>query len=430
MSRSSALVTDDAFWSKATGERQTEPDSGQTIRVLDFMEATWVGGPAKNLIEFARRTDQTDTSCPRVSVQVATFERGASETNEFVCSCRNAGIPVHVIRERFAFDPAVVRAVSRLIETYDPDIVQTHSVKSHFLLRLSGAYRRYPWIAFHHGYTLENLKMRLYNQLDRWSLPAARRVVTVCQPFAADLRRVGIPGERISTQHNAVRPFHPAQQEQIATLRAALGVPDHAQILLSVGRLSREKGQADLIQAAGLLRDQQPERVFRLILVGDGPDRSRLEAMARRCGVHDWIHFAGHRADVAPYYGLADVVVLPSWTEGSPNVLLEAMAAGLPIVATAVGGVAEIVSSSRAALLVGRKQPASLARGIAEVLCDENLRCELRVAAYRTASAYSPERRYGSLLKVYRSCMTEPKTSPKPSLSARHEWVRAQQNSG
>jgi glycosyltransferase involved in cell wall biosynthesis len=167
-----------------------------------------------------------------------------------------------------------------------------------------------------------------------------------------------------------------------------------------------------------------------LILVGDGPDRSRLEAMARRCGVHDWIHFAGHRADVAPYYGLADVVVLPSWTEGSPNVLLEAMAAGLPIVATAVGGVAEIVSSSRAALLVGRKQPASLARGIAEVLCDENLRCELRVAAYRTASAYSPERRYGSLLKVYRSCMTEPKTSPKPSLSARHEWVRAQQNSG
>lgn len=430
MSRSRALVSNGAFWSKAEGEQQTEPDSGQTIRVLDFMEATWVGGPAKNLIEFARRTDQTDASSPRVSVQVATFARGASATNEFVCSCRSAGIEVHVIPERFAFDPAVVRAVSRLIETYDPDIVQTHSVKSHFLMRLSGAYRRRPWVAFHHGYTQENLKMRLYNQLDRWSLSAARRVVTVCQPFAADLRRVGVPRERISTQHNAVGPFRPARREQIDALRAAVGAPDDAQILLCVGRLSREKGQADLIQAAGLLREQRPERIFRLILVGDGPDRSRLEAMARRCGVHDWINFAGHRADVAPYYSLADVVVLPSWSEGSPNVLLEAMAAGLPIVATAVGGVPEMVSPARAALLVGRKQPASLACGIAEVLGDENLRSELGIAAHSTASAYSPERRYRSLLKVYRSCMTEPKASPKPSLSARHEFVRAQQNSG
>jgi glycosyltransferase involved in cell wall biosynthesis len=160
-----------------------------------------------------------------------------------------------------------------------------------------------------------------------------------------------------------------------------------------------------------------------LIFVGDGPDRSRLESIARRCGVHDWINFAGHQADVAPYYSLADVVVLPSWTEGSPNVLLEAMAAGLPIVATAVGGVPEIVSPSRAALLVGRKQPASLARGIAEVMGDENLRSELRVAAHSTALTYSPERRYRSLLKVYRSCMTEPKTSPKPSLSARHDSI-------
>jgi glycosyltransferase involved in cell wall biosynthesis len=428
MSRSSALATDDVFWSKAVGEQQTEPDSGQIIRVLVFMEATWVGGPAKNLIEFARRTHETDTPYPRVSVQVATFERGASETNEFVGSCRSAGIPVHVIRERFAFDPAVVRAVSQLLETYDPDIVQTHSVKSHFLMRLTGAYRRCRWIAFHHGYTLDNLKMRLYNQLDRWSLPAARKVVTVCQPFTADLRRVGVPRERICTQHNAVRPFRPARREQIAALRTALGVPDHAQILLTIGRLSSEKGQADLIQAVGMLRNQQPERTVRLILVGDGPDRSRLEAIARRCGVYDWINFAGHQADVAPYYSLADVVVLPSWTEGSPNVLLEAMAAGLPIVATAVGGVPEIVCPSGAALLVGRQQPASLARGIAEVLGDKNLRSELRVAALSTASAFSPERRYRSLLKIYRSCMTEPKTSPKPSLSAPHEWVQAQQN--
>lgn len=419
------LVIDGAIWSKVTEERS---GPAQVVRVLDFMEATWVGGPAKNLIEFARRASHTDTSSPRVSIHVATFERGESESNEFVRSCRNAGIPVHVIRERFTLDPAIVRAVSRLIETYDPDIVQTHSVKSHFLMRLTGAYRRRRWVAFHHGYTLTNLKMRVYNQLDRWSLPAARKVVTVCRPFASDLQRIGVPCERITTQHNAVRPFSPARSKQVIKLHQALGIPDHAQILLSVGRLSREKGQADLIRAVGLLRDQKPGCTLRLILVGDGPDRSSLEAIARRCGVRDWINFVGHQTDVAPYYSLADVMVLPSWTEGCPNVLLEGMAAGLPIVATAVGGVPEIVSASGAALLVERKQPAALARRIAEILGDENLKAELRAAAQRAASAYSPERYYDSLLTVYRSCMTDPEASPEPSSSASYTWARAQQN--
>lgn len=426
MSLNSVLAIGGAIGSKpAEKERR---DCARAIRVLDFMEASWVGGPAKNLIEFARQASNADTSFPRVSIQVATFERSDSESNEFVGACRNAAIPVHVIRERFALDPAIVRAVSRLIETYDPDIVQTHSVKSHFLMRLTGAYRSRRWIAFHHGYTLTNLKMRLYNQLDRWSLPSARKVVTVCRPFASDLQRIGVPRERITTRHNAVRPFYPAASKQVIELHQALGIPDHAQILLAIGRLSREKGQADLIRAVGVLRNQHPESTLRLILVGDGPDRSSLEALARRSGVHDWINFAGHQADVAPYYSLANVMVLPSWSEGSPNVLLEAMAAGLPIVATAVGGIPEIVSASGAALLVERKQPKALARRIAEILGDENLKHELRVAARSAASAYSPERYYHSLLAVYRSCLAAPKTSPESSPSARYAWARAQQS--
>lgn len=421
----SALLTDPVLLSTAIGERR---DPGSTIRVLDFMEATWVGGPAKNLIEFARQAGQMESSAPRVSLQVATFARGASESNEFVHSCRTAGIRVHVIRERFAFDPALVRAVRRLIERYDPDIIQTHSVKSHFLIRLTGAYRHCRWVAFHHGYTLTNLKMRLYNQLDRWSLPCARKVVTVCRPFASELNRIGVPCERITTQHNAVRRFSPASTEELAQLRDAHGIPNHAQVLLSVGRLSREKGQADLIKAIGHLRREKSERVLRLIFVGDGPDRAGLDALARRCGVHDWINFAGHKANVAPYYSLADVVILPSWTEGSPNVLLEALAAGLPVVATAVGGVPEIVSAFGAALLVERKQPAALARRIAEILGNGDLRSELSAAAQRTASAYSPERYCSSLIEVYRSCMVEPKSSPESPRSRRYVWVRPLQN--
>ena len=374
-----------------------------TIRVLALMESSCVTGPAKNLIEFAIRAACRRQN--RANITVVTFQRGQRVRNTFVEACRKAGVSVHVIREQFRFDVAALSQLQRLIERLDPDIVQTHSVKSHFLMRLSGMHRQRPWIAFHHGYTWTDFKDRSYNSLDRWSLPAAYRVVTVCKPFAAALQRKRVEAAKISVQHNSVNPFTPAADDDVRELRRQLGLSSSAFVLLAVGRLSREKGHIDLVPALEHIRRKRGELPIRLIIVGDGPEMLAINKAAVKHGVRDWIIHVGHQADVSRCFSLADIMVLPSHTEGSPNVLLEAMAAGVPIVATTVGGVPEIATHGETALLVEKKDPCAIAEAILCLLDNPGLRRNLVQSARIVAQSYSPEAYCNSILALYESCL-------------------------
>ena len=371
------------------------------------MEALWpTTGPAKNLLEFACRAAAAPKSLPRANIEIATYHRGTGPiSSDFVLACQKAGLEVHIIHERFLFDLAVVPAIRGLIARRKPDIIQSHAVKSHFLIRLAATHRERPWIAFHHGYTWTSPRTRIYNQLDRWSLRAANKVVTVCRPFASDLEEIGVRPERIVVRHNSVKNFSPAREEVVVQLRQTLGISENTQVLLCVGRLSREKAQADLIEAAALMRREGSQANVRFVVAGDGHDRQKLQDMARSLLVEDWFIFAGQVADLVPYYTMADLVVMPSHTEGSPNVLLEAMAAGLPIIATAVGGVPEIVENEKQALLVEKHNPVALARAIDQLLNNANLRKRLSEAARQSISSYSPEAYYDSILSLYQGCL-------------------------
>lgn len=383
-------------------------ESEKTTRVLAFVEASSLTGPAKNLIAFARRAAVRRGSQLGAIISVVTFHRGKSlASNSFILACRKAGLDVHVIREGFPFDLSIIPAIRRLVAALKPEIVQTHSVKSHFLVKLSAVYRERCWIAFHHGYTWTDLKMRLYNQLDRISLPTASRVVTVCRPFASALEDMGVRAESIAIQHNSATTFIRPPNDEILELRQTLRIVPGTKVLLNVARLSREKGHLDLIDAIARLKIQKNELKFHLVIVGDGPERKRLKDKIRASGVADRVTFAGYQADVTPYYAMADLMVLPSHTEGSPNTLLEALAAGLPIVATAVGGVPEIVTTEKEALLVGKQNPIALAYAIERVLRDKDLQRNMSCAAQRAASAYSPEAYCDSVLSMYTNCLAE-----------------------
>jgi len=407
---------------------------GSTLRVLALMEATTVGGPAKNLIEFCRRArtlDPLPDGSPAFEISIATFHRDPSAShnsnngdglphstaseapNQFVAAARAAGITVDVIPERFRFDPRVVGALRSLVERRAPDIIESHQIKSHFLVKLAGLWRERPWIAFHHGYTETDLKMQLYNRLNRWSLPACHRVVTVCEAFTRQLTREGVRPERISVRHNSIRPdaFARAAGDDARALRARHGVADGERAILAVGRLSREKGHADLVSALGELWRARPDVNFKLLVVGEGPERSRVERAAEEEGIAERVVFVGHVGDVRPYYAAADVLALPSHSEGSPNVLLETMAAGVPAVATAVGGVPEIATDGKTALLVPPRDPAAMAGALARVLTDARLAEELAANATRLVSAgYSPEAYARALFGIYRDLVRERQT--------------------
>jgi glycosyltransferase involved in cell wall biosynthesis len=374
--------------------------SGGTIRVLALIEATSVTGPAKNLIGFARRAR------PSVELQVATFRRASAPDRGLLPALADAGIGVHLIDEAGAGDVRVLSKLLALLRAERPDIIQTHNTKSHVLLRLAGRARGAPWIAFHHGFTNLDWKDRAYNRLGPRAMRGADRVVTVCRAFAAQLAAAGVEKERILVRPNFVLPFEPPAAAEVESLRARLGMPAGVRVLLAAGRLAPEKGHADLLQAAAILKSGQAGD-FRLVIVGEGPERANLERQRRELNLNDVVLLAGYQPDIRPYYGLAGLLVLPSHSEGSPNVLLEAMAAGLPIVATRAGGVAEIAEDQRTALLAPVRDPASLANAIRRLWTDPEAARRLGEEARRTSRQFAPEAYVKALMALYKSLILQ-----------------------
>lgn len=366
------------------------------IRLLAIIEADTVTGPAKNLLEFCRTAGQAGIE-PAVTVEIGVFLRG--KDSEFAEAARASGVPVHAIAEQGSFDRRVLRQLRTLVVRSNPDIIQTHAVKSHFLARLSGIWKLRAWIAFHHGYTTTDLKMRLYNQLDRWSLRAPRRICTVSQAFERQLRARGVPSSRITVVDNAIDAgYWRARVARVdrGSVRRQLGIGDEEKVIIAIGRLSREKAHIHLVRAFEHLR-ARGSGALRLVIAGDGPERRMLEQAAGKGVV-----FTGQVRDPAPYFAIADVMALPSLSEGSPNVLLEAMAAGVPVVATRVGGIPEMVEDGVSALLAPPADPPALAAAIGRLLDDPSLAAAIAdKAGALLARRYSPLHRARTLAALY-----------------------------
>lgn len=362
-------------------------------------------GPAKNLLQFAELA-RSPRQGPAVEIHPVVFQRPGAPTL-FIESARRLSLPVHVIPEKSRFDASVVAGLALLVRELAPDIVQTHAVKSHFLVRKAGLYRERPWVAFHHGYTAPNLRARLYNQLDRWSLRAARQVITMSEPFRRELIGKGVAPDRIAVVHNAIAPDWGARSREpaaAAALRARLGIVSTARVILLVGRLSREKDHATLLAAVAKLRQSGDVPEVHLLLVGDGPERSRIEQAIGALGLAGAVTLTGQVPSAEPYYGIADVAVLSSLSEGSPNALLEAMAVGIPVVATRVGGIPEIVSDGESALLIAPRDVAGMNRALERVLTSSDLADKLAREARRTIETrHTPEARTQRLIGIYRT---------------------------
>jgi glycosyltransferase involved in cell wall biosynthesis len=320
----------------------------------------------------------------------------------FIDTVREARIPVEVIHESGLFDRSVIRNLSQLAERVRPDIIQTHAVKSHFLGRLASLPSQAPWVAFHHGYTWPTFRVRLYNQLDRWSLRAARKVLTVSLPFREELIARGVNPDRIEIIHNAIPPQWGRRfrdPEQSGALRATLGIAVDRNVILIVGRLSREKDHLTLLEAvAGLPSELHPH----LVIVGEGPERSRIEERIRNLNLAGSVTLTGQQGSAEPYYGIAQVAVLSSLSEGSPNALLEAMTAGVPVVATRVGGIPEIVSHGESALLIEPGDIRAMKGSLIALLEDAVLvRKLVEHAQERILKYHSPEARTAKLVEIY-----------------------------
>jgi glycosyltransferase involved in cell wall biosynthesis len=263
-----------------------------------------------------------------------------------------AGVPRIVLRRPPWAYLGERRALARLLDREAPAIVHTHGYRADLQAFGIARSRSRAAVATVHGFTGGDLKLRAYKWLQRHALRQADAVVAVSRPIAEQIVRGGVSRERVHLIRNAWRRRSaPLARAEARTL---LGLPQSGFVAGWIGRLSREKGPDVWLDAFSRLEDPESHTCF----VGDGPDRRAL-AQRLRGSLAGRVHFAGEQPDAARLLSAFDVVVLSSRTEGTPIVLLEAMDALVPVVATAVGGVPDVLSD-REGWLVPPDDPAAL----------------------------------------------------------------------
>lgn len=305
----------------------------------------------------------------------AVVDRPAPE-HPWVAAARAQGIPVYVCpvpprayhRER--------AAVARLCTSFAPDVVHTHGYRPDVLA--GGVARRlgHATVTTVHGFTGGGVRNRLYEWLQVRAFRRFDAVVAVSRALAERLAAAGVPRTVLHVIPNAYQAWAaPAGRDGA---RAALGLPSDGYRLGWVGRLSQEKGADVLIDALALLGDLP----LQVSILGTGRESESLAARARAAGVSDRIRWHGTVPDAGRLFAAFDCFVLSSRTEGTPIVLFEAMAVGVPIVAAAVGGVPDVVSADEA-LLVAPSDPAALAAGIRAAHADPRAAADRARAARR-----------------------------------------------
>jgi glycosyltransferase involved in cell wall biosynthesis len=248
------------------------------------------------------------------------------------------------------------------------DLVHSHGYFADTIAAPATRLLGIPHVATCHGYINTSIALKIYNRLDLAALANCQKIIAVSNGIQQYLVQRGLNPFKIDVIPNAVPTFSTQWlNAQRTKARSALAIHDQQFVMGYVGRLSIEKGIHHLIEALSIVRSQS-NNSFHLFIIGDGPERSRLQEMSKKYSLNQHITFTGFQQEVSRYLNALDILVLPSLTEGTPMALLEAMSLGVPTVATRVGGVPDIVSDGVDGFLVRPGNAGHLAERILSLL--------------------------------------------------------------
>jgi len=325
-----------------------------------------------------------------------------SDVRPLRARARQLGVRLDLVVENGPLSLRTLGRLRRVLETGRYQIVHTHEYKSTVLAHLLRARYGYRIVTTAHGYSGTTRREALYYGLERMILRHVDAVIAPTSNMCALLARFGVPRGRLHRVPNGIgRTGRSTSAGSHGGRRARL---------LYVGRLSPEKDPRCLLWAFAMLAHRGLD--VELTLLGDGPERRALRALAVRLGVGDRVRMPGFVPDVGPWLAGADVLISPSRTECMPNAVLEAMSVGVPVVATAVGGVPEMIRHGVDGLLCPPCRPDVLAGAVHRLLSNGALARRLAGNAYRRARGeFDFGRRMERVLELYRRVLARSRRS-------------------
>lgn len=345
------------------------------MNIVHLTASPFFGGPERQMLGLGR------TLPPEYrSIYVSFSEKGAARP--FLERARQEGFTAIELRWNWPRVRRSVQELTALLREQQADILCCHSYKADLLGWLAARRAGVPIIGVSRGWTGCTWRVKLYDFVDGLSLRWMDAVVCVSEGQAVKVRRFGVAPSRLHVIRNAIRTerFANPDPSYRQKLERLFPVPVR-HIVGAAGRLSPEKGFDQLVTAAVTVGRERPD--VGIVIFGAGPRHESLQEQITRLGVKERVILAGFRSDLDAWIPALDALTLPSYTEGLPNVVLEAFAARVPVVATPVAGTPEVVDEGVSGYLVPPGDAAALARRLLDLLSDEQRRIDMGQRGYQ-----------------------------------------------
>ncbi len=360
------------------------------MTILHLISSVGYYGAENMILTLASALAPLDVRCV-----VGVFEDSRSVHRELAENAVRMGIQTAAVPCAGRWDRSAVERIAVLLRRLAPDVLHTHGYKADIYGYLAARRCRVPLVATCHNWADPSWRMSVYAMIDRIILRRFNGVAAVSTPVMETLRRAGVNGASCIPNGVDVDRFGGAGS-------ASLGWPGKDRFLRTVGfvgRLVPEKGGDILIRAARLVISAHPRTAF--AFVGEGPARAAWESLARQLGIAEHVRFTGSIPDMPRVYREFDILALPSRLEATPLCLLEAMAAGIPVVATRVGGVPDVVLAGVTAALVEPGDAGALSEALLSLIGDraraETMARQARARVVERFSARTMSEKYRDL---------------------------------
>lgn len=362
--------------------------------ILHLIGSNLVGGPEKQILHHAEDMQNTN-----YRIAIGSFH-DLSERPEVLVAAEQSNIPTICLPGGVRMD--LVSQLAQKLRERKGSLLCTHGFKANVIGYLAARRTGTLHVAFVRGFTAENKRVIFYEILERQALKRAQRVVCVSQKQAEEIALLRGNRRKPIVVKNAMLPPYSRQHDGEAVSRSSIGISDDAFVFGSVGRLSAEKGHRFMVSAFHKLCEAAgADAKLSLIIVGDGREQEPLEQQASQLGIRDKVYFAGFQGNCTEWMQLFDCLIQPSLTEGTPNAVLEALCLQVPVIASAVGGVPDLIIDGRNGLLVPAEDVNKLEQAMEKMRSSPELRNRLIAGAAELTQEYSPAHQRQKLIEVY-----------------------------